>query len=128
MKRGLSKPSQLHRTPRAVTQLSISKIKNLGIDSSTGTQAFWIMPQRYLNDTIRNCGLRLTCLDYNTLHVNSCGDIIACMAIRKPFGNILKDDVMALWNSDEYINFRLTLIKNNLLPICSQCCKMDILR
>ncbi len=120
--------NSLHKVPISKIKDTISKIKNLGIDSSTGAQAFWIMPQRYLNNTIRNCGLRLTCLDYNTLHVDSCGDIIACMAIRKPFGNILKDDAMVLWNSDEYRNFRLTLIKNNLLPICSQCCKMDILR
>lgn len=118
--------SSLSEVPVAKIKRTIRNIRSMGIGSSTGSKAFWYLPEEYLCDTIRSSGVEFMCLDYDTLHVDPCGNIIGCMAIRKPFGNILKDDIVDLWNSAEYKNFRLTLIKNNLLPICSQCCKMDI--
>jgi radical SAM protein with 4Fe4S-binding SPASM domain len=37
-------------------------------------------------------------------------------------GNIQKDDLLTIWNNDQYRKFRQSLKKDGLMPICSRCC------
>lgn len=50
------------------------------------------------------------------------GDVLICpMLDRYVVGNLLKEDLMDLWNSDKFKNIR-RLISKRLVPICEECC------
>ena len=52
------------------------------------------------------------------------GDVVTCRDfIDVKVGNITKDNLLDIWNSDGFIKFRKLLIgKGGLLPQCSRCC------
>jgi radical SAM protein with 4Fe4S-binding SPASM domain len=49
------------------------------------------------------------------------GDVINCIHIRKPFGNVLDAPFEEIWNSEGANAFRRELLKNNLTPLCENC-------
>jgi len=64
---------------------------------------------------------KLYCSHLNELRIDSRGNVIPCFVIRKNFGNIKKESIKKIWNSKEFCQFRMSLIKNNLAPICETC-------
>lgn len=62
-----------------------------------------------------------TCQYLNKTRIDPEGNYIHCFAFRKSFGNILKSPLEEIWHSSKYRNFRKTLLKNNLMPVCETC-------
>jgi MoaA/NifB/PqqE/SkfB family radical SAM enzyme len=51
------------------------------------------------------------------------GTIKSCHFLQEPFGNVRERDMVEIWNSAEYQNFR-NQIKNRMSPACARCCKL----
>lgn len=52
------------------------------------------------------------------------GDVYPCMGnFYYKMGNIINQDLVKVWNSDKFVNFRLNLRKR-LLTACSRCCRL----
>lgn len=49
------------------------------------------------------------------------GDLRFCPYIIKSFGNIQKDNLEDIWNSNEFKEFRIKILNNNMLPSCENC-------
>jgi radical SAM protein with 4Fe4S-binding SPASM domain len=64
---------------------------------------------------------RSYCQGFRMATVAPNGDLIHCYAIRKSFGNILKESFDVLWNSEAAKGFREQLLKKNLTPLCENC-------
>ena len=64
---------------------------------------------------------KLYCSHLNELRIDSQGNVIPCFVIRKSFGNIKRESIEKIWNSKEFCQFRVNLIKNNLAPVCETC-------
>ena len=82
----------------------------------------------YLMDNLKACyeGTLLTakkfiCHIMNTATIAPNGDVLNCIHIRKPFGNILDASFEEIWNSEAANAFRRQLLKNNLTPLCENC-------
>lgn len=58
--------------------------------------------------------------------INAQGEVIFCPFIKKPFGNLLEQSFEEIWNNEEFKQFRKKLVKNNLAPVCSRCCRLGI--
>lgn len=54
------------------------------------------------------------------------GNVIFCFAIKKPFGNILKQSFEDIWFGKELSDFRRRFLNNPILPICKTCEKLVI--
>ncbi|MDI6740710.1 MAG: radical SAM protein [Candidatus Edwardsbacteria bacterium] len=63
-----------------------------------------------------------SCGTIYSLRVGPAGELFHCGMIRRPFGNILDDDPVALWRGP-MLAFRKQLYKYRLYPICYKCCK-----
>jgi radical SAM protein with 4Fe4S-binding SPASM domain len=82
----------------------------------------------YLMDHLSSCydNTLLTaesfiCHIIDTATIAPNGDVINCIHIRKPFGNILDAPFEEIWNSEGANSFRRQLLKNNLTPLCENC-------
>lgn len=71
---------------------------------------------------------RLYCGHMWTVRIDPEGNVVFCQLIRKKFGNLLEQPLSEIWNSGELREFRRTLMKNNLLPVCRRCCKILVRR
>ena len=67
---------------------------------------------------------KFICQNLHTATIAPNGDVINCMQIRKPFGNILNTPLEYIWNSDNANVFRRQLLENNLTPLCENCSSM----
>ena len=60
---------------------------------------------------------------HNSVFINYNGDIIPCQFFKKcVFGNIKKDNLKKVWESDRYRKFR-EFISHEKPKICMRCCK-----
>jgi radical SAM protein with 4Fe4S-binding SPASM domain len=82
----------------------------------------------YLLDEIKACydsnllkSKKFICQNIHTATIAPNGDVINCMQIRKPFGNILNAPLEEIWNSKEANVFRQQLLINNLTSLCENC-------
>lgn len=66
-----------------------------------------------LNEMAYGCGM-----GYRHLTVLSDGDILLCRKIEKKIGNILKDNLVALYQKNKIIR---DILKNNLIKGCKKC-------
>jgi len=80
-------------------------------------------PESYFNGSLRQ-DVSLGCKDVFTCRVDSRGNVIFCPAIKAELGNLLKQPLIEIWNSENFKRLRLTLLKNNLMPICKRCCRL----
>lgn len=64
---------------------------------------------------------RLFCDALLSARMDSYGNLYPCMVVQKRLGNLLDRDFNDVWNSKEFSEYRLTLLRNNLLPICETC-------
>jgi len=63
----------------------------------------------------------LYCTHLDELRIDSKGNVIHCHVFRKSFGNVFEKSIEEIWNSEEFCEFRVNLIKNNLTPVCETC-------
>ncbi len=63
----------------------------------------------------------LFCGHLEVLRIGSEGDITPCFNIRNSLGNVTRDSIETIWNSREFRDYRVNLIKNNLTPLCESC-------
>jgi radical SAM protein with 4Fe4S-binding SPASM domain len=82
----------------------------------------------YLMDEIKACHSgnllttkRFICHTIDTATIAPNGDVIHCIHIRKPFGNILGTPFDEIWNSAVANDFRRRLLTSNLTPLCENC-------
>ena len=82
----------------------------------------------YLMDNLSACydssllkAEKFICHIIDTATVAPNGDLINCIHIRKPFGNILDAPLDEIWNSEVANTFRRQLLINNLTPLCENC-------
>ena len=76
-------------------------------------------------------GRRRPCPDIRTyLHIIHTGDVLPCCQVPEPdtarrmvFGNILKDQVLDIWNSDRYVSFKKAHDRKRIedYPDCRRC-------
>lgn len=52
------------------------------------------------------------------------GDVFACPMMKKSFGNVLERPFSEIWNSQEFCDFRKSLLSKNLVPLCYRCCSV----
>lgn len=80
-------------------------------------------PKAYFNGSLRQ-NVDLGCKDVATCRVDSNGNVIFCPIIKVGLGNLLEQSLDEIWNSDRFKELRLTLLKNNLTPVCKRCCRL----
>jgi len=78
------------------------------------------LPLLCYNRTVRNTH-RLLCTYMFRSKIDPNGDVRFCPYIVKSFGNIQKDNFEEVWNSKEFKEFRMKILKNNMLPSCENC-------
>jgi MoaA/NifB/PqqE/SkfB family radical SAM enzyme len=66
---------------------------------------------------------RVCNFSWHSLFVYPNGEIKSCQFLQEPFGNVFEDNIIEVWNSEEYNRFR-NLVGSKLLPGCSRCCKL----
>ena len=59
--------------------------------------------------------------------INPNGDVNPCFYILNSMGNLKNQSFEEIWNSNRYRKFRMKMAKNNMLPICENCCSLRIL-
>lgn len=59
--------------------------------------------------------------------INPNGDVNPCFYILTKMGNIKEQSFEEIWNSPKYREFRRKMVENNLVPICENCCSMEII-
>jgi MoaA/NifB/PqqE/SkfB family radical SAM enzyme len=65
--------------------------------------------------------IRFISQSFRTATIAPNGDLINCITVRKPFGNILEAPFDQVWNSKSAKAFRRNLLENNLTPMCENC-------
>jgi radical SAM protein with 4Fe4S-binding SPASM domain len=85
-------------------------------------------PREFYYSTLRVSGLELTCDDYQKLYIDYEGNVILCPHLRKSFGNLTEQDLRDVWNSPELRGLRMSLLEQNLLPLCRRCCMVNYAR
>jgi radical SAM protein with 4Fe4S-binding SPASM domain len=82
----------------------------------------------YLMDDLSACydntllnAEKFICHVIDTATIAPNGDVINCIHIRRPFGNILDAPFEEIWNSEVANTFRRQLLINNLTPLCENC-------
>jgi len=80
-------------------------------------------PESYFRGSLRQ-DVSLGCKDVLTCRVDSRGNVIFCPVIKAELGNLLKQPLSEIWNSERFKELRLTLLENNLTPVCKRCCRL----
>jgi radical SAM protein with 4Fe4S-binding SPASM domain len=108
------------QTLQSVLRECLRRGRSLGID-------VFVDPP-YLMDNLEACyegnllaAKKFICHIMNTATIAPNGDVLNCIHIRKPFGNILDAPFQEIWNSETANTFRRQLLKNNLTPLCEKC-------
>ena len=126
-------PLALEVQKEAKYKFSLEKLKSTidriraikGITLVIQPGVFDDFPEEFYNGTLRKKA-NLICKNMFLGRVNAQGDLIFCPFIKKPFGNLLEQSFEEIWNSEEFRKFRKNLMKNNLAPICSKCCRLGV--
>jgi MoaA/NifB/PqqE/SkfB family radical SAM enzyme len=86
-----------------------------------------VYPQ--LMDNYYTPGAKLAgrCL-YPFLHarISFSGKVYFCPFIRVEVGDLSRESLEKIWNSDRYVRMRRTLVENGIFPVCRRCCKVEL--
>lgn len=79
--------------------------------------------REYYTNHLNNFGYN-ECISINqVVELDSNGDMSPCRDYHDyVVGNIKEHTVTELWNSPRYRDFRISLHKNGLMPVCTRCC------
>lgn len=67
----------------------------------------------------------LGCYSMLNAYISPEGKVFSCEFIRKSFGDLRKSKFKDIWNSKPIKSLRKVITANNLLPMCSRCCKQN---
>ncbi len=99
-----------------------------GLDITIQPRIFNKYPEFYFNGTLRENCSNLYCKEINAIRINAQGEVIFCPFIKKSFGSLLEKDLEGIWNSQNFRDFRIRLLKNNLTPVCKRCCRLGLIQ
>ncbi len=79
--------------------------------------------KRYYTDHSARFGFNRCVSIYQAVEINSNGDLSPCRDYHDyVVGNVKTSTITQLWNSTPYRDFRRSLDKEGLMPVCSRCC------
>lgn len=78
---------------------------------------------KWYNDPLFNKVKNCFCL-WLEARIDPFGDIIPCLYITEPSGNIINDSFSDIWEGEKLKNIRYE-IQRNLRPVCKKCCKLS---
>ena len=58
--------------------------------------------------------------------VSFSGKMYFCPMIRVEVGDLTKNSMEEIWNSERYVELRRRLLDNTLFPVCQRCCKVEL--
>jgi radical SAM protein with 4Fe4S-binding SPASM domain len=127
------KPSDIpmHLKENVIPSYSFEKFKESVIELDKELKKLeydYFFHPRYLLNNLKEFYYRtfrknneLYCTHFDELRIDSKGNINHCHIFRKNFGNVFERPIEEIWNSKEFCEFRVNLIKNNLSPVCETC-------
>ncbi len=105
----------------------IANLKDLsskmGISFDIGPKAADIDSTEFYKGDIRE-KRKLMCKHLLVARVDPAGNLVFCHSIKKGFGNLSQRPLTELWNGEDVMAFRRTLLQNNLFPVCKRCCRL----
>jgi len=106
---------------------SLDELLN-GLDSIKKTKISHATHPIFLHEdpkTSYNMNIRekydLYCTYLFRIRIEPDGLVRPCPFIIRPFGDLKKQSLEEIWNSEEYKNYRKNLLENNLIPVCENC-------
>jgi len=63
---------------------------------------------------------------FNWARVSFSGKVYFCPFIRVEVGDLTKQTLAEVWNSDRYVRLRKRLLEERLFPVCRRCCKVEL--
>lgn len=99
--------------------------------AGAGRTPVYVMPsltdaadlRRYYTDHAATFGFDQCISIFQTPEVNSNGDLSPCRDYGDwVVGNVKDRTVTELWNSDRYVDFRRSVTRDGLMPVCTRCC------
>ena len=114
-----------YKEPQAKTKERISHILK-GYDFVTISPSLLVSDFDAVYDGSVRKFSELSCGAFWNVRIAPDGSIIYCPLIRRSFGNLLQTPLKKIWDSKEFKKFRKMLLLNNLLPICTRCCKLKL--
>jgi radical SAM protein with 4Fe4S-binding SPASM domain len=83
------------------------------------------LKEYYQNPTYVPCQYASRCLSpWIVAYIFPDGEVRPCLNFSYSYGNIKKNKFGELWNNEKAVNFRKTLKKNRLFPVCSRCTEL----
>ena len=68
---------------------------------------------------------------WDEVYISNTGDVVPCCTIADPrvacMGNIFEQSFEEIWNDDRYVEFRDSLLTNNIRRCCNACYNPDAL-
>ena len=79
--------------------------------------------RRYYTDHSETFGYSECRSIFQAVEINSNGDMSPCRDYHDyVVGNVKEQTIHELWNSERYLEFRQSLQREGLMPVCSRCC------
>ena len=79
--------------------------------------------ESYYTDHSARFGFEKCAHIFSAVEINSNGDMSPCRDYHDfVVGNVKEKTISELWNSEPYRDFRKSLSKKGLMPVCSRCC------
>ena len=63
---------------------------------------------------------------FNWARVSYSGKVYFCPFIRVEVGDLTRQTMAEVWNSDTYVGLRKRLLDARLFPVCRRCCKVEL--
>jgi len=107
-----------------------AEAKKTGLPIMFFPRLFGERPEIYYRGTLRDYErpiCQMTLMPPLTPIIGPEGDVIACCIIDKSFGNIKKQSLEEIWDSELMRKFRKGMIKDKLMPVCKRCPSGDII-
>lgn len=112
--------------PRYKADELLREVRNLkGISFIIQPRIYEKYSEPYFNGSLRQ-NTNLSCKDLFTCRIDSRGNVIFCPTIKTELGNLLEQPLSEIWNNERLKRLRLTLLKNNLTPVCKRCCRLGL--
>lgn len=79
--------------------------------------------ERYYTDHAATFGFNRCSSIYRAVEINANGDMSPCRDYHDyVVGNVKSETITGIWNNDKYRDFRRSLAKDGLMPVCTRCC------
>lgn len=99
-----------------------------GVISYLGPPAAALHPQSFYSGNVLTRNDNVTCGYLNKLIITESGDVLACPFINLQFGNLLRQGIEEIWNSEKIRTYRELFVTGGPFPICRRCCALTVVR